>query len=312
MDQLKRTWLVPLTTSREKLDTLEDAWGLPRHAFDVRDPKNAILLEATLCSSFDAEWFLLPADLTLIMRLLGYDSRDGDINECYNGTTMFQYRIVTFPSMRDCSLFVRDAGHTSSGSSRPEDAKDSHRPSTEFPFIDLPVPYHYAMVNTGAKLRRVFPYGKVDSTIFDCPPTTRWNINDVELIYDSWTHGPSPALWPRWLGPDGVPCKWGNHESDDASDDSFSSTRAESNPADPADPSHTVDAGDEDDDSPWHMWIKTWIANVHDAVQAGSAVPDPEAADGGVDPEVADDDADLEVADDDADSEMEDDLSVDE
>ncbi|KAH9925610.1 uncharacterized protein BXZ73DRAFT_103149 [Epithele typhae] len=189
---LQRAYLVPPDISRERLDKLEFSWGVARHSFDVHDPKNIISLEASLCALFGTDdneptgWFLVPAEAK------------GDINDCYDGATVFKYLLVAFPSMRECSSVIK---YSPSKEHLNEDTQRFHYPFIDFGPIYLPVPYHHVVFHTGTKLQRVYP-NRIESLEYFDPytpvSTILKTICNIEDIYQEWDGAMPPTEWtPR-------------------------------------------------------------------------------------------------------------------
>ncbi|KAH9925601.1 uncharacterized protein BXZ73DRAFT_103139 [Epithele typhae] len=194
---LKRTQIIPFDTPREQLDKLEFSWGVERNSIDVDIPRISLHSRPALVlfgtnGDQPTGWFLIPTDLNLLGKVSTYSEttdKKGDINECYDGAAQFKYSLVAFPSMQECSYVVKYTGDVSSeGRLRSNcDVQRFQYPFTDFGPIYLPVPYHYIIVHTGAKLLRVYPKGLThygDFLPYDAFDVIA--IINTAMIYENW------------------------------------------------------------------------------------------------------------------------------
>ncbi|KIM36415.1 hypothetical protein M413DRAFT_449133, partial [Hebeloma cylindrosporum] len=208
------------STPDKELDRLEWSWGLPYNTLNVDTRRNIHTLAIDLHRLFDATkdnkptgWFWIPSDdaLGLLRTMYGVYVDAGNQtggtqntrhapNSFYKKSTKFTYRLIPLPDMME-SWSVRRYEGDSDAPFDPEEIQQSVYPFTDLPDIELHIPYHFVIVNTGKKLLQLYGHGKInyarDFHFLGVDDFLTRDLMDNTLdIYAAWM---SSTPDPQWL-----------------------------------------------------------------------------------------------------------------
>ncbi|EDR05288.1 uncharacterized protein LACBIDRAFT_294852 [Laccaria bicolor S238N-H82] len=206
------------STPSKEMDCLEWSWNRKYYSLNVDTRKNLQIIRVTLHRWFDMTkasnpvgWFWLPVDLDILSNMHATyvgnvfifpvlpEARDKmnvrkDPESFYGRSCKFRYQLIPLSGMEASWSIKRYTGNAL-GPFDPNLIEHSAYPFTNLLPIELHVPYHFVIVNTGKKLRQL--YG-MDAINFerDFPfllPTQKFVMTAVRNIYVAWMAAMPPT-----------------------------------------------------------------------------------------------------------------------
>ncbi|TRM65272.1 hypothetical protein BD626DRAFT_216083 [Schizophyllum amplum] len=214
---LEYVHVLPAATRSKKLDLLEWCWGLARYTLNVDSRKNIHPLRSSMHKWFDTTkdkkaigWFWLPTDLLVLLSMHAFyvkgkkahpeePDRQRDIGQFYANATSFEYRFIAFPEMATSWSVIQHDGHSTVADH--SSVTFHHYPFSTMDPIQLHVPYHYVVANTGKKLRIRYDTSPTMAELASDFPFLHADLalcmSLVWEIYDAWMHADPDPDWMK-------------------------------------------------------------------------------------------------------------------